>query len=77
MMMMVKVVMVVKMTIKVAEACCVCHHRLLMWEPRGHRDMFGVLPVTPDLPEADVGLIFLHNTGYSPMCGHGVICFSR
>ena len=32
--------------------------RLLMFEPRGHTDMYGVIPVTPDHPEADLaGLV--------------------
>ncbi len=47
--------------------------RALMLEPRGHADMYGALPVTPTNPEADVGVLFLHNEGYSTMCGHGII----
>lgn len=47
--------------------------RALMWEPRGHRDMYGAI-VTPNVtPEADLGVLFMHNEGYSTMCGHGVI----
>jgi len=45
----------------------------LMWEPRGHADMYGCL-VTPPVSEgADLGVLFLHNEGYSTMCGHGII----
>jgi len=45
----------------------------LMWEPRGHADMYGCI-ITPAVsPEADFGIIFLHNEGYSTMCGHGII----
>jgi trans-L-3-hydroxyproline dehydratase len=45
----------------------------LMWEPRGHADMYGCI-VTPAVsPEADFGVLFLHNEGYSTMCGHGII----
>ena len=47
--------------------------RFLMLEPRGHDDMYGVLMVEPDLPEADLAVLFMHNDGYSTMCGHAVI----
>jgi len=45
----------------------------LMWEPRGHPDMYGCLVVPPVTPEADFGVLFTHNEGYSTMCGHGII----
>ncbi|WP_223861585.1 proline racemase family protein [Geminicoccus harenae] len=51
--------------------------RLLMWEPRGHADMYGVLPVEPDLPDADLAVLFMHNAGWSTMCGHAVIALGR
>jgi proline racemase len=51
--------------------------RLLMFEPRGHHDMYGVLPVEPDLPGADLAVLFMHNEGYSTMCGHAVIALGR
>lgn len=44
-----------------------------MWEPRGHADMYGCLIVPPERPESDFGVLFLHNEGYSSMCGHGII----
>jgi trans-L-3-hydroxyproline dehydratase len=47
--------------------------RALMWEPRGHRDMYGCVVLPPATPGADLGVLFLHNEGYSTMCGHGVI----
>ncbi len=47
--------------------------RALILEPRGHADMYGALPVTPTNPKADIGVLFLHNEGYSTMCGHGII----
>lgn len=47
--------------------------KALMWEPRGHRDMYGAVLTDPVTDEADVGVLFLHNEGYSTMCGHGVI----
>jgi trans-L-3-hydroxyproline dehydratase len=45
----------------------------LMWEPRGHADMYGCIVVPPVTPEADFGVLFMHNEGYSTMCGHGII----
>ena len=51
--------------------------RLLIFEPRGHFDMYGVIPVTPDQPEADLAVLFMHNEGYSTMCGHAVIALGR
>jgi trans-L-3-hydroxyproline dehydratase len=47
--------------------------KLLMWEPRGHADMYGGVLVPPDHDEAVCGVLFLHNEGYSTMCGHGTI----
>src|SRR6266487_2359659 len=45
----------------------------LMWEPRGHRDMYGAVLTQRVTPEADLGVLFMHNEGYSTMCGHGII----
>lgn len=50
--------------------------RALMWEPRGHADMYGAVPVEPDTEESDLGVLFTHNDGYSTMCGHGVIALA-
>jgi len=47
--------------------------RALIWEPRGHYDMYGCVVTPPVSAEADLGVLFLHNEGYSTMCGHGVI----
>jgi proline racemase len=53
------------------------HHddlrRVLMWEPRGHADMYGCLLVPPVTPDGDIGVLFMHNEGFSTMCGHGII----
>jgi proline racemase len=49
----------------------------LMWEPRGHADMYGCLVIPPVSPEADLGVLFLHNEGYSTMCGHGIIGLTK
>lgn len=45
----------------------------LMWEPRGHVNMYGCILTPAVTSEADLGVLFLHNEGYSTMCGHGVI----
>ena len=45
----------------------------LMAEPRGHYDMYGAILTEPVSPEADVGVLFTTNKGYSSMCGHGII----
>jgi proline racemase len=45
----------------------------LMWEPRGHADMYGCIVTPPVSADADFGVLFLHNEGYSSMCGHGII----
>ena len=50
--------------------------RALMWEPRGHADMYGAFVTEPTTAEADMGVIFMHNEGYSDMCGHGVIALA-
>lgn len=49
------------------------HRRALMLEPRGHSDMYGAILTPPDSAEADAGVLFIHNEGFSTMCGHGVI----
>lgn len=47
----------------------------LMWEPRGHADMYGAV-VTPSA-DADFDVFFLHNEGYSTMCGHAILALTR
>lgn len=49
----------------------------LMFEPRGHADMYGCLIVPPNDDTADFGILFLHNEGYSTMCGHAIIAISK
>lgn len=51
--------------------------QLLMFEPRGHYDMYGALVVKSELNEAHLGVLFMHNEGYSTMCGHAVIALGR
>lgn len=48
----------------------------LMFEPRGHADMYGGYLTEPVSPAADFGIIFVHNEGYSDHCGHGVIALA-
>ena len=35
--------------------------------------MYGAILTPPVTPEADYGILFMHNEGYSTMCGHGII----
>jgi len=53
------------------------HHdhirRLLVFEPRGHADMYGCFVTEPEDDGADLGVVFFHNAGYSTACGHGTI----
>jgi trans-L-3-hydroxyproline dehydratase len=48
----------------------------LMWEPRGHADMYGCIPTEPVTPDGHLGVLFLHNEGFSTMCGHGIIALA-
>ena len=45
----------------------------LMFEPRGHHDMFGAFLCKPVNPEADFGVMFMDTGGYLNMCGHCTI----
>ncbi len=47
--------------------------RALMFEPRGHLDMYGALLTGPERADSDAGVLFMHNEGFSTMCGHGII----
>ena len=47
--------------------------RLVIFEPRGHADMYGCHVVPPNDEGADLGVVFFHNAGYSTACGHGTI----
>jgi proline racemase len=47
--------------------------RLLVYEPRGHADMYGCHVTEPEDDGADLGVVFFHNAGYSTACGHGTI----
>jgi proline racemase len=45
----------------------------LILEPRGHTDMYGALLTEPTSPDSQAGVLFMHNEGWSTMCGHGII----
>lgn len=68
-------------TVLARRAYCKAHHddlrRMLMLEPRGHADMYGALLMPPATPDGDVGVLFLHNEGYSTMCGHGILALTK
>ena len=49
----------------------------IMWEPRGHADMYGAVLTEACTDEADFGTFFLHNEGYSTMCGHAIIALTK
>ncbi len=53
--------------------------KALMFEPRGHADMYGAILTdavsNPD-DQGDIGVLFTHNEGYSTMCGHGIIALA-
>jgi proline racemase len=48
-----------------------------MWEPRGHADMYGCIITQPVTSNADFGVLFIHNEGWSTMCGHGIIAVTK
>jgi proline racemase len=48
----------------------------LMGEPRGHADMYGALITPPEHKDSHIGVLFLHNEGFSTMCGHGIIALT-
>lgn len=50
--------------------------RALMLEPRGHADMYGALLTPPEHPGSHAGVLFMHNEGYSTMCGHAIIALT-
>lgn len=53
----------------------------LMLEPRGHYDMYGAIlrPETELVAsgEAHMGVLFMHNEGFSTMCGHATVALGR
>lgn len=55
--------------------------RMLVLEPRGHRDMYGAILRSQTehtiSGDAHMGVLFLTNSGYSTMCGHATIALGR
>jgi trans-L-3-hydroxyproline dehydratase len=51
--------------------------QLLMFEPRGHADMYGCVLTKAERPDSAFGVIFLHNEGYSTMCGHAMLALAK
>jgi len=45
----------------------------LMFEPRGHDVMFGVILYPPKRSDCDIGYLFIETSGCLPMCGHDTI----
>ena len=51
--------------------------KFLMLEPRGHSGMYGCLVTPPTTEDGNFGVLFMHNEGYSTMCGHGIIAVTK
>lgn len=51
--------------------------KLVILEPRGHADMYGGFLTPPVNSDSDLGIVFIHGSGMSTMCGHGVIALAR
>jgi len=49
----------------------------LMFEPCGHADMYGAIISDPSSPDADFDVFFIHNEGYSTMCGHAILALTK
>ena len=47
--------------------------KAIILEPRGHTDMYGALLTEPVSRDSHAGVLFMHNEGWSTMCGHGII----
>lgn len=45
----------------------------IVLEPRGHDNQFGALVLNTEMDNADYALVFMDNSGYMDMCGHGTI----
>ena len=50
--------------------------KALMFEPRGHADMYGAVITSAERATSHFGVLFLHNEGYSTMCGHAIIALA-
>ncbi len=50
--------------------------RMLMFEPRGSRNSYGILVTSPASESADFGALFMDPTGWHSMCGHASMGFA-
>ncbi len=51
--------------------------KAIIWEPRGHADMYACIPTEATTSDGTIGVLFLHNQGFSTMCGHGIIGLTK
>lgn len=51
--------------------------KAIIWEPRGHADMYACILTEPTTEDGTIGVLFLHNDGFSTMCGHGIIGLTK
>ena len=51
--------------------------KAMMWEPRGHADMYGGWLGPAFSADGDLSVLFVHNEGFSTMCGHGIIALCK
>ncbi len=51
--------------------------KALIFEPRGHADMYAALITESERATSHFGVLFLHNEGYSTMCGHAIVALSK
>jgi proline racemase len=47
--------------------------KALIFEPRGHSNMYGAVITSSAVPKAKFGIFFMCPRGYPMMCGHGTI----
>ena len=51
------------------------YRKICLNEPRGHGNMYGCIITDSDANiDADFGVLFIHNGGYSTNCGHAILC---
>lgn len=53
------------------------YRKLIINEPRGHKDMYGAILLQKNTQNNSFEVIFFHNEGYSTMCGHAIIALGR
>ena len=50
--------------------------KMLIFEPRGGSNYYGILVTSPSVDSADFGLLFMDTAGWHDMCGHASIGFA-